>query len=128
MKNYIKELEKQNEELQSSLTESLTCIEMLNSRNYFTISIMAGINQQLIPIEQIHLLFHDKLSAGKRLKKNWYHFIKKFNARYVPHGFQFKFFIIDSYSNQYLNSESITEYSWAFETIKDLNIHIKELK
>ena len=136
MNDYIKQLEEHNEKLQAALTEALESNvklqDKLDNSLRFIILVAFRVNGQYCATEVYHHLFDDPVKACKRLKKDWNMLRKDFSSRFGGCGFEFKYYMIESYNisltpknNKIPPSKVI---SWSFEDKKDIDLTLMTME
>jgi hypothetical protein len=130
--DYISSIEAQNLQLQNKLNQCYDEISDLKSGLFYVVRMHCRVNDKYVGIDLIHHLFIRPLDACKHLKQNWRKYKQLFQEQYGLYKFEFKYFYIESYNDarMYKNHKKILpvkQYSWSFETVKEIEITIKTL-
>jgi hypothetical protein len=134
MKDYIKQLEEANEQLQNKLTKSENLNEILLNKQYyiifthFKVDISEPVYAKLNPL---HHLFTNSLDACKYLFKNWKFYMDDFEGKYKPLNCKFTFFSIESFNVNVSDNDKFqpaNAFNWAFEEKKEIIPVLKDLK
>ncbi len=132
MDDYIKQLEIRNEELQNSLTKTLSDNQKLNqiieNRTVFSIGVTSRINSLVFDMLIVDTMYYDKLLACKYLYKNWKSLKLKYKNKYVDESCYRYFFISPHIIHDKIITSLPNSVAMAFETKNDLKVTIKRLE